>query len=141
MRIGIDLGRMTFRSHQLEAVEATLVLTDSVLRVDDTSFGAWGGDVSGSVAIGIGEGPDQPFALSLDAEGVDALSFLSAMTPAGESVSGTLSLTLEASGSTEPHLLPIWIGVLLLLRSAGRQNGRSANDSQRAQGVDEPVGG
>jgi hypothetical protein len=97
---------LVFRSHVLEGVRARVELGDSALAVPEATFGTWGGSGRGSLELGIGPGTEEPFALVLALEDVDAAPFLSAMSPAGESVSGILDLLLEVHGSTDQGLLP-----------------------------------
>jgi hypothetical protein len=128
--VELRLDTLVFRRHLLEGVAARLELGDSALTVPAAAFHAWGGEASGSLRLGIGPGRDEPFALALSVEGVDAEQFLDAMTPLGDAISGTLDLQLEAEGFTDPALLPVGrdlTGQATLTVANGRVEGTGVN--------------
>jgi hypothetical protein len=110
--IEVSVDTLLYRRHALGAVTARLVLADTALDVPEAAFAAWGGSGSGALRLGVGARPAEPFALSLSLEGIDAAPFLQAMSPVGESVSGTLDLALEVHGSTDVTLLPLAEGLV-----------------------------
>jgi len=109
--VELRVDTLLFRRHALAGVTARLVLADTALEVPHAAFAAWGGSASGSLSLGVGPDLAEPFALALSLEGIDAVSFLEAMSPVGEAVSGTLDLELEVEGATDATLLPLGEGL------------------------------
>jgi len=93
--------------HRLEEVVATVNLTDSMVSVSDASFGAWGGRARGSLRVGIGSEPHQPFVLAMRVEDAAAATFFGDAAAGTETVRGTLDLDLDLTGSTDGRLLPV----------------------------------
>jgi hypothetical protein len=105
--IELSVDTLLYRRHALSGLTARVELTDSALSVEEASFQAWNGRASGSLRLGVGPGGYEPFTLGFSVEDVEAAPFLSAMSPMGEAVSGTLDLQLEVEGSTDSALLPL----------------------------------
>lgn len=103
----LSLEELRYRSHDLRGVSALLVLGDSVLAVRDATFAAWDGAVVAALELGVGDRSDEPFALGLTTEDVDAVAFLSRMTPIGDAVTGRLALDVDVSGTVDRSLMPL----------------------------------
>jgi hypothetical protein len=128
--VDLSVDTLVLRRHVLGAVSARLELGDSALVVPTVTFDAFGGRATGSLRLGIGPGRDEPFALALSAEGVDAEQFLATMTPLGEAISGTLDFQLEVQGFTDAALLPLGsdlTGQVALVVASGRVGGTGVN--------------
>lgn len=104
--VQIIADSLRYGDYALEAVSAELMLSDTLLAVRDASFRTWGGEVRGSLELGVGDDLLEPFSLSMSTQGVDALPFLSRLTPFGEAVSGILDLDVTLSGAVDRRLLP-----------------------------------
>jgi len=109
--VDLTVDTLLFRAYDLQSVHARVELGDSLVAVNDASFEAWSGQGNGSLRMGIGSERDEPFALDLSVQEVEAEPFLASMTPAGEAVSGTLDLRLGLEGSTDASLLPYGEGL------------------------------
>lgn len=105
--IDVSVDELGYRSHELREVSARLVFSDSSLTVEEAAFDAWDGSVRGRLELGTGPGMDQPFALELGTEDVDAAAFLSRMSPVGDAVRGRLDLDFAIAGVADPSAMPL----------------------------------
>jgi hypothetical protein len=105
--LDVEIGSLLHHGREIRSLVARVALTDSTISVRDGGFELWEGSLRGSLVLGVGERLDEPFALELDGEGVDAATFFSAMTPMGDAVSGELALAVDLTGTTDLMLLPL----------------------------------
>jgi hypothetical protein len=91
---------------RLQEVVARVELTDSLVSVSDASFGAWGGRARGSLSVGIGSAPYQPFSFSLRVENAAAATFLSDFVSSA-GVLGALDVEMDVDGRADGRLLPV----------------------------------
>jgi hypothetical protein len=104
--IDISLDSLELRPWSLDSVTARLVLSDSALSVLDASFGIWGGRSTGSLRLGVGDRPAEPFAFDLALDDVAAAPFFTTLTPIGPAISGTLDLELALEGTLDRAMMP-----------------------------------
>jgi hypothetical protein len=109
LRGSVDLivDTLVYYEHVLAGVSARIELGDSALVLPTASFEAWGGRASGALRIGIGTAHEEPFSIALSVDSVQAATFLAAMSPLGDAVTGTLDLELEVAGFLDGALLPV----------------------------------
>ncbi len=105
--VALDVDTLDFHRYHLSDVSARIEISDSSIAVEAPSFAIWGGVASGTIQVGVGAGPEQPFSLRLSTTEASAEDLLSALTPIGGSVTGTLTLELEVAGSLDSRLLPV----------------------------------
>ena len=128
--VELALDSLQYRMYRVGGVRAVVALSDSALSVRDVELEAWGGTLSGGLTLGVGGRVDEPFALELRAEEVAASSFLRHMTPVGESVSGTMDLSLDLEGTTDRALMPVLAsldGTVEMTVAEGRVEGTGVN--------------
>jgi hypothetical protein len=105
-RLEVWLDTLVDRRGSSEAVHAIVDFGPRHVRVTDATFQRYGGELRSGFNLSLGEDRGQPFALTLQAQGVDAGAFLGATTPLGPVIQGTITLDFEVSGSLDALLLP-----------------------------------
>ncbi len=107
----VELEELVYGSWRLSGASGRLVLGADRMEVRDAGFDVLGGRASGSVTLGLGTDPLQPFSFRLDVEGVEGSDLLARTTPLGGLFSGTTSLRLAAAGTLDTLMLPASSGL------------------------------
>lgn len=102
----VRLDTVISAPYRLSDVDARVVFGPALVEVPEADFGLYRGRGSGTVRMGVGGAPE-PFALRLRVEGAEAEGFLSATSPLGPYVTGTLSLDLDVAGQMDERMLPV----------------------------------
>ncbi|MEQ1857759.1 MAG: AsmA family protein [Longimicrobiales bacterium] len=103
----LAIDTLSYGDFRLERVETTVTLTDSSVSIPDMRFSTWGGAGHASLALALGSSAEEPFALTLGLDDVDAMPFFAGLTPFGNSVAGRLDADIEIHGLTDGLLLPV----------------------------------
>lgn len=104
--LDVSLDRLEDRRGVSEDVWARVEFGPRFLRVTEATFRRYGGELSAGFDLTLGATADEPFTLRFRAVDVDAGSFLSATTPLGNLVRGTVSVELDVTGGLDALLLP-----------------------------------
>jgi hypothetical protein len=105
-RMEVLLDTLVDRRGSSLDVRAQVEFGPRYLRVTESSFRRYGGELSSRFNLSLGADDTQPFTMALAATEVDAGEFLGATTPLGSLVRGKITLEMEASGSLDRLLLP-----------------------------------
>lgn len=103
----IDVDTLSYREYRLQRVSTALTLSDSAISIPEAEFSLWDGDGRASLTLGLGAGPAQPFALTLQLQGASASPFFATLTPAGDGISGRLDTEIDVAGLLDELLLPM----------------------------------
>lgn len=105
-RIRLGADELLYGRWRLSGVEARLTLRPDRVEVDEFAFAVLGGRAAGSLSLGVGPDPLQPFSFRLEMDGVAGRELLSRVTPLGGLLSGTTALRLTLAGTLDTLMLP-----------------------------------
>jgi AsmA protein len=107
----VEVDELVYVPWRLSGASGRVVFGEDRVEVREAGFDVLGGRASGSVALGLGPEPLQPFSLRLDVEGAEGSDLLARLTPLGALLSGTTSLRMVAAGTLDTLLLPASSGL------------------------------
>jgi hypothetical protein len=105
--LALELDTLRFRDRLIESLVATVNVSDTTIVVEAPELRIWGGAGSATLVLGVGPAPEEPFSLTLRAGDAIAGEVMAALTPAGDGVSGRMSLDAAIQGGTDRSLLPV----------------------------------
>ena len=105
-RLSIAIDTLVDRRGQSRDVRARVEFGSDFLRVTELSLLRYGGRVVAAADLSLGTDPEEPFALSLQVEEVDAVAFLGETSPLGRVARGTFSAQMDFAGALDELLLP-----------------------------------
>lgn len=104
--VDVALDTVLDRRGRMLDLRAHLIFSPDFIDVEEATFRRYGGRISTSGALELGDAAQEPFTLRLQASGVDAGEFLGETTPLGRAVTGTLDLDVDLAGALDGLLLP-----------------------------------
>jgi hypothetical protein len=102
----VALDTVLDRQGRMEDVRAQVDFGPDFIRVPESSFRRYGGEIRTTADLTLGEDTSAPFSLSLRVRNLDAAAFLSETTPLGRLVRGRLTMEVDLVGSLDGFLLP-----------------------------------